>query len=287
MKTCLECLPCLGKNAVDVAKRINATYDVKKGIVSYALKMLSECDCSMPPPFYAADILCNAQKIAGNSTPDPYAEEKHRSSNLANEIIAELKHNGTYNPDDFESRLRLAIAGNVLDFGIYGDMDLSLALKVIENAFSKPIDCASILRLKEKMDNAKSIFYVLDNCGEAVFDREFIAPYRNKVVLAVRGTPVFNDVTIKELQESGLESFTAGVVENLSNIPGSILEFAGEVFCGTFWKSELVIAKGQGNFECLNDIKHNIAFLFMAKCPVVCKLINAETQSLHVRLSQS
>ena len=128
------------------------------------------------------------------------------------------------------------------------------------------------------------ILYVLDNCGEAVFDRVFMEPYREKIVLGVRGCNVFNDVTREDLKDCGLEGFTKGVVSNgPEGYPGVILQEASEDFLKEFNSADLVISKGQGNFETLSDSTAPIAFLFLAKCPVVLREINAELHSIQVR----
>ena len=284
MNACLECLPCLAKNAVDVGKRITDDLSVRRCILSYAMRMLSDCDCTNSPPFYAGDILRNAQALSGMVQCDPYKDEKIRSTRLAEELLVKILEAGYYHPEDFASRVRLAVAGNILDFGIYADMDLKFAMDIVAQAFTKKIDEAAIDRIQELMEKSKRILYLLDNSGEAVFDREFMKPYREKITIGVRGAPVFNDVTEADLLANGLENFASAVVINASDIPGTILERAGKELQQVFWESDLVIAKGQGNFESLDEVRHPIAFLFMAKCPVVARLLNCELNSLQVRL---
>ncbi len=286
MNATLDCLPCLGKNAVDVARRITNDASQRDAIVSRALHLLAECDRTMPPPFYAAAIHRIAKETSGQADADPYLEEKRRSNQLAEKLLTELKKSNHYAPNDFESRMRLAIAGNILDFGIFADLDIQAALQTVIQAFTKDIDRAAIAELQERMESANRILYILDNCGEAVFDREFIAPYRAKTTIGVRGFPVFNDVTKSDLADSRLDAFAADVVENASDIPGTIIDLAGKPFQRAFHDADLVISKGQGNFETLCDTPHPaIAFLFMAKCPVVCKLLDSPMNSLQLRIT--
>ena len=288
MNACLECLPCLGKNAVDIARRISGAPDVQRKIVSQSLRLLADCDCTMSPPYYAGAIHRIAKQTASQTGADPYLDEKRRSTRLAEELLAELRRTPCYDPEDFESRLRLAIAGNILDFGIYADLDLKTVMPIVRQAFTRELDSGAIRDIQSRMEAARRILYLLDNCGEAVFDREFIAPYRAKTILGVRGEPVFNDVTRSDLAESGLEPFAAGVVDSGSDIPGTIIPLVGEPFRQAFQEADLVIAKGQGNFETLCDTPHRaIAFLFMAKCPVVCRLLDAGPNSLQVILRRS
>ena len=282
MKTCLECLPCLGKNAVDAAKRSTADPAVRKQIVAESLRLLAENDFQMPPPYTARKILDIAVRHTGAK--DIYLEEKKRSNARAEKLLSSLPEIPEYDPDDFESRLRLAIAGNILDFGIFADLDIALALQAVKSAFAKPLDREAVKRLHAKMDSSERILYILDNCGEAVFDRVFMEPYREKITLVVRGRAVFNDVLESDIADCGLQGFTRGVIASgTSGIPGTILSECSPEFRQVFDQSDLVIAKGQGNFETLNDCPKPIAFLFLVKCPVVVRETGAELNSVQIR----
>ena len=280
MKTSLECLPCLGRNAVEAAKRSTPDPAVRKTIVSEALHFLAEADLSMPPPFLAGKLLSIARRHAGSK--DLYSEEKKRSGLLAEKLLASLGEIPGYDPDGFESRLRLAVAGNILDFGVFGDLDIERALQTVRSVFAKPLDREAVKRLHERMESAQQILYVLDNCGEAVFDRVFMEPYRHKTVLAVRGCAVFNDVTENDLPDCGLAGFTRGVISS-GAAPGLILSECDEKARRVYAGSDLIIAKGQGNFETMNEYPEPIAFLFLAKCPVVIRELQAEPNSIQIR----
>ena len=282
MKTCLECLPCLSKNALNIVKRMECPEALKNKIVSDSMHMLADCDMSMSPPYYARLIMDIADKNAGGSTGDVYQQEKLKSTQLAEKLLADLLQGTLYHPDDFESRLRLAIAGNIIDFGVFGDLNIGEALRTVESAFTKNLDKTAVQTLKEKMDAANNILYILDNCGEVVFDREFIRPYKDKITLAVRGKPAFNDVLRSDLEPSGLGDFT-DVIDNENGVPGVIIEDSGTVMQQAFAKADLIIAKGQGNFETLDETDRPIAFLFMAKCPVVIRKINAKPNSIQLK----
>ena len=282
MKTFLACLPCLGKNAVEAAERASGDLEIRRKIVSESLHLLAESDLRVSPPYLARKIQDIVLKYTDAG--DLFLEEKRRSNRLAEKLVSELYLIPEYDPDSFESRLRLAIAGNILDFGIFGDLNIEKALEAVKAAFRKPLDQTAVKRLQERMDAAGKILYVLDNCGEAVFDRIFMEPYRKKIILGVRGRAVFNDVLESDLADCGLAGFTAGVVSNgPSGIPGIVLGETGDAFRAAFSSSDLIVAKGQGNFETMNEYTKPIAFLFLAKCPVVVREIGAEINSIQVR----
>lgn len=284
-------MPCLGRNAVDLARKsAQGAAKLECDIAAGGMTILADAAASgfqLPPPCYARKLFDNALEQSAGRVPDPWKPEKDKSTELALRLMDKLPEISGWDPNSFESRLRLSVAGNILDFGVYADLDLSAAIESMSTAFTKKVDTEAVARLKEKMDSAKSILWIFDNCGEAVFDRLMIEPYRDKVTLAVRGKPIFNDMTALELADSGYPCGYAGggVVSNDDGIPGVNLETCGSAFAEAFKKSDLVIAKGQANFETLNErTDHPIALLFLAKCPVVLRVTGGELKSIQVLL---
>ena len=333
-------MPCLARNATELARRSARGDAALEGrIAAEGMRILgraAEDGYPLSPPCYARQLIDNALAMCGGAVPDPWAEEKKRSTELALKLMERMGlftndncHNcspianinlstgGTRScasvavaqerdpPDmsEFEKRLRLAIAGNILDFSIYADLDIAAAMETMKEAFTKPI-CGTlaassadaqervppsdiVVELKRRMDAAKSILWIFDNCGEAVFDRLLIEPYREKITLAVRGKPAFNDLTRAELAESGYpEGFAAGgVVSNDDGVPGVVDATCGDAFRAAFSRADLIVAKGQANFETMSDRTDKpIAFLFLAKCPVVCREVGAHPQTIQVIL---
>ena len=282
MKTNLECLPCLSNNAVVIAKKSTQDPAIRKQIVQASMKMLAESDMQYPPTWYAAKIMDIALELTGGAQDDPYREEKDKSIALAKRLLEELGSIPEYDPNSFESRLRLAIAGNILDFGIFSDLDLGEALQIIRKAFTAPIDREAMLKLQKRIESARKILYVLDNCGEGSFDRVFMELFKDKVTVGVRGRNSLNDVTRRELAESGYGP-EIPIVDNGSNIPGSMMGSVPEPFLNAMKSADLIIAKGQGNFETMDDIPYPASFLFLAKCQVITRRLNAELKSIQIR----
>ena len=277
----LECLPCLGKNAVDAAKRSSADLTVQKEILAESFRLLATCDYQLPPPCMAGKILDIAFRHSGKN--DIYEAEKRRSNMLAENLLAGIDRIPEYDAASFESRLRLALAGNILDFGIYADLDIRLAMDAVKSAFTKKLDSEAVAALQNKMESARKILYILDNCGEAVFDRVFMAPYRDKITLVVRENPAFNDVTADDLTGCGLSGMKY-VVNGAKRTPGTCLAESPAELRQMFEDSDLIIAKGQGNFESLDEYDRPIACLFRVKCKVIARLLQQEFHSLQVIL---
>ena len=132
------------------------------------------------------------------------------------------------------------------------------------------------------MENAENILYLLDNCGEAVFDTLLVRRYRSKVTLCVKGIPVLNDVTRREVGPSGFDGIVKRVIDTGDGTPGVSLEHSSREFREAFESADLIVSKGQGNFETLHDTDRPILFLFMAKCPLVAGMLNAELNSFQI-----
>ncbi len=284
-------MPCLARNAIELARRSARGDAALEGcIAAEGMRILgaaAEAGYPLPPPCYARQLIDNALAMSGGAVPDPWAEEKKTSTELAFKLMARLDEIPGWDPNRFESCLRLAIAGNILDFSIYADLDIASAMETMATVFTKPVDTAAVAELKRRMDEAKSILWIFDNCGEAVFDRLLMEPYREKITLAVRGKPAFNDMTRAELAESGYpEEYAAGdVVSNDDGVPGVVDATCGDAFRAAFSRADLIIAKGQANFETMSERTDKpIAFLFLAKCPVVCREVGAQPQTIQVVL---
>lgn len=282
MNICIDCFPCLGRNAVDFAYRSTEDPVIRQRIVSEAFHYLAECNLQDSPPVHISKIAEIAQKHAG--VKDLYREEKEKSNQLATRLLKELSQIKEYDPDSFESRLRMAVAGNILDFGIYYDLDIEKGLDMVRKSFTLPLDLDAVKRIRDRMESAKNILYLLDNCGEAVFDRIFMEPFRDKITIGVRESYILNDVTEEDLPECGLAGFTRGVIRNgVVRVPGTDLSRVSKEFSDAFHSADVIIAKGQGNFETLNNCNAPVAFLFLAKCPIVAELTGGALKSIQVR----
>ncbi|MFP4242836.1 MAG: damage-control phosphatase ARMT1 family protein, partial [Chitinispirillaceae bacterium] len=126
--------------------------------------------------------------------------------------------------------------------------------------------------LEQTLNSASRILFLCDNAGEIVFDRFLMESMpREKIICAVRGKPVINDATMEDARETGMTDLVK-VVSNGSDVPGTFLKSCSPGFREIFENADLVIAKGQGNFETLSEVKQKkIFFLLQVKCPVISR----------------
>ena len=211
---------------------------------------------------------------------DPFKEEKANNNHIALELYKEWKPKVLSSVNPFDLALRLSIAGNIMDYGANNSFDVHQTInKVLKTSFA--IDHSELL--KDKIKKAKRILYLGDNAGEIVFDKLFIETImHNHVVYAVKDTPVLNDVTMTDAKEVGMD-LVADVISNGFDAPSTVLHKCSEEFIEIYNSADLIISKGQGNFEGLmkqNDSR--IFFLLMAKCDVIAEILNAEKGSFVV-----
>ena len=246
------------------------------------LKIFQKLHGIASPPELAAEYFELYAKMSG--VEDGFEEIKRRSTELGRALYGELEQLCLDSGDDaFVNRVKLAVSGNMIDYGVNPDFDLDCAEKHIREVLELPCDTAALEDLKQRIEKAESILYILDNCGEAVLDRLLLETMKGKVTIGVRGLPILNDITRKELAASALDDFP--VIDTGSNAPGAPLRLISPEFRHKMESVDLVIAKGQGNFESLEGFfsAKPVYFLFRAKCPVIQKYLNVDFGSLQIQ----
>ncbi len=243
--------------------------ELQQEILRTVLRIAAEGDYQKPPPEISAEFFRAIVELTGVA--DPHAEAKQRSNEEVMKLLPELRREVEESPRPLETAMRMAIAGNIIDFGTpHGQKDNRL-LDVIEHAAQAEICMDSFAAFQQRASDAKLILYLADNCGEAVLDRLLIEQLSsNKVVFAVRGKPILNDITPAEVPQVGIDQICR-VVDNGSDVPGTIFEQCSSQFRELFDQADMIISKGQGNFETLQDSGREIFFLMKVKCAVVAE----------------
>ncbi len=264
-----ECITCVVNTIVHMAQLATDDEEKRRRIITLALNNLHNLDHTLTPPEQAS--LLNRVIVDVLGPVDVYREEKDKSTEAALALLPEMHEMLAEHDNTFEALIRLVIGGNIIDFGATPHFCLDDVKERIREVFVMPVDRVAVAELKEAMDKASSIFYIADNCGEAVFDRLLIEKYRDKITLGVRGLPVLNDVTPREVPMSGLD--IVPMVDTGDCTPGVSLRFSRPEFLEAMCRADLVISKGQGNFESLHEQDLPIFFLLRIKCEVISKMI--------------
>jgi uncharacterized protein with ATP-grasp and redox domains len=278
MRTYFDCIPCFVRQVLDSVRMITDDERLHEKVMREALKMAREMDLSQNPPVMAQKIHRFIREITG--VDDPYLEVKNRFNTLALQLYPKLKQQVEASIDPIETAVRLAIAGNIIDFGVNSAVESSQVEQTIVESLTNPLDTKSLEMFKRAVSQAEEILYLGDNAGEIVFDRLLIEqlPFE-KMTFVVKGGPILNDAVMEDAQIVGLTDIV-DVIDNGSDAPGTILDDCSETFRRRFNRSDVVISKGQGNYETLSDVDKNIFFLVRPKCNVLARHLSCEIGSL-------
>jgi damage-control phosphatase, subfamily I len=278
MKTSLNCFPCFIHQTLNALEMLGADACVRHRVLQEVLRRSIDIDLLNPPPAMGKVIHDLIQKEC--QVQDPYHEVKERFNRLALALYSDLAKKVKNSPHPLDMAIRLAIAGNIIDFGIHTRLQMSQVHQSIRDALEAPLEPAVFKLFSQAVEESGQILYLGDNAGEIVFDRILIETLpKEKITFAVRGGPIINDALKEDAEFAGLADLVP-IIDNGANAPGTILELCSAEFVRKFQQADLIISKGQGNFESLNDAPKKIFFLLKAKCPVVAKHIGCELNSM-------
>ncbi|GMU24794.1 MAG: hypothetical protein AMXMBFR13_48650 [Phycisphaerae bacterium] len=217
---------------------------------------------------------------------DPYRKPKQLFNAIARDTYPTLARYVRSAADPMAAAVRLAIAGNIIDLGCVSHLTAAHINHAVREAMDDSLEGMPLEELTQGIARARRILYLADNAGELFFDRlliEQIPP--EKVILAVRGQPVINDATREDAEIAGLTNLVS-VIDNGSDVPGTVLRDCSPAFRETFEQADLIISKGQGNYETLSEAKQNLFFLLKAKCPVVARDIGRDVGRIVISRSR-
>ncbi|MFC1683483.1 DUF89 domain-containing protein [Candidatus Zixiibacteriota bacterium] len=281
MKIFVECVPCFLRQALEASKMATRDDWVQARILRRVLCEAAEFSFQLSPPHMGQIIHRIVRQESGID--DPYRQEKSRLNRLAADLYETLKLEVARSQKPRDMALRLAIAGNILDFGPPDNGSEMKLGPIVESAISQDLDIDYRGEFWRAMEDAESILYLADNAGEIYFDRillEYLPT--EKITLAVRGGPAINDLTMEDLNGTDLKVLIP-VIDNGSDAPGTILEDCSENFRQRFEAADVIISKGQGNYETLNTVNKHIFYLLKAKCSVIARDLDCRPGGLIVK----
>lgn len=261
MKIRPDCLSCLFDQSLRVTKLLKLDDATSKKVFDRTAQVLMEHTMSSTPPQIAKDIYQAISDVTGEK--DPVALAKERATQEALKLDTSCIHT-------IADALKMAVIGNVIDFGSQEQFDLD---EMIQSHLHKPFAINHTMEFMEALQHAKEMVLIGDNVGEHIFDKLLIETIKKEYDITVhyfvRGTPIINDVTFKEGQ---LLEDCAHVVDTGVGTPGYDLEEANTASKEIFDRADIVLSKGMGNFESLYDVAtRSIYFLFVVKCSVVAE----------------
>jgi uncharacterized protein with ATP-grasp and redox domains len=280
----LDCIPCFVRQSLDATRHVTKDTRMHERVVREILRLAADLDMSQTPPAIGQQIHRLIRNLVGQD--DPYHQIKKQFNELALKLYPELRNRILGSDARLETAVRLAIAGNIIDFGVNSSVDESELHKAVSESLTADFDGMQLQSFQDAIEQAEEILYLADNAGEIVFDRLLIEQLPcEKITVVVKGKPVINDATMEDAEFAGLTRIVE-VIDNGSDAPGTILESCSQRFRDCFENADLLIAKGQGNYETLSDADKNIFFILRAKCPIIARDLDCKVGEMIFRKSK-
>jgi len=271
VKASVDCIPCVFLQALNTSKRITA--DSKKLVDTqrHIMKLLPSLSLDTTPAELSYYVLKEVYDL--HSIKDPFKDDRKQSNELMLSLYDKMDKIAEFSTDKKYTALKIAAGCNIIDMGILKDFDVSgMITKVLEESFK--VD--DYKQMMEEVDRSKNILYLADNSGEIVGDKLFLSSLQRKdITVAVKGKPILNDAVMADAKQVKLDE-VAKVISTGSGMLGTILSDCSEEFINLYNNADLVISKGQANFESLEGVDKNIYFILTAKCALVASHLGVE-----------
>ncbi|KLU67386.1 hypothetical protein DEAC_c05980 [Desulfosporosinus acididurans] len=276
MNVVLDCIPCYIKQTINTLAQSDSSEDEMREIIHQTLPLFSQLDPQGTPAENSTIVLRKVNELLGNK--DPFHKAKRESNELALKLLPQLKERIGQSSDTLLMSLKIAVAGNIIDMGILKDFDVEGSIReAMEKNFARD-DYSSFQR---KLNDAKEILILGDNSGEIAFDRllaEQLSELGIRITYAVKDQPILNDATMEDAEHVGMTE-QARVISNGSIFLGTILKDCSDEFLRAYKMADLIICKGQANYESLEALgkeDQRLYFLLRAKCEIVAKNLGVQ-----------
>jgi uncharacterized protein with ATP-grasp and redox domains len=280
MNTYLDCFPCFLRQAIEASRMVTDDAGVQRRVLNVVMEKMSTFPLTATPPEMARVIHQTIREVTGSD--DPYRLVKERSNEKALELYPKMKELVGTSEDRLLVSCKLATTGNSIDFGVPSSSFRDYH-SLIESALSSPFKVDHFDEFVGCLSHASSLLYLGDNAGEIVFDRIFIEEMRSfkdiDVIFVVRGGPIINDATYEDARHVGMEK-VAKIISNGSDYPGTVLRICSKEVQELFQSEDIIIAKGQGNYESIDGDRRNLFHLFKVKCPVVANQLKVDVNDM-------
>ena len=278
MRAFLECIPCFMRQTLGAGRLMGLPEETIKDLMDIIGEGLKDVSLDTPPPDMARQLQALINARIGEV--DPYHDLKKESNAKALEYYDMMSGLVAQSEDKLKAALQVAIAGNIIDYGAIHDLDAAAELKALMNEERLQIEREesenfAYQAFRNDLDKARTLVYVGDNAGEIVFDKILISTIRElypelKITFATRGKPILNDCLLEDAHQIGLDELVT-VVSSGSDAPGMLIDRCSEEYLKEFFAADMIISKGQGNYESLSEVEAPIYFLLIAKCDIVAR----------------
>lgn len=273
-----ECVPCLLNRVLYEVQLIAP--DKAEEAMAESLHIMSE---GYPKGMNSAKLatMVHARAYAISGSNDPYADLKRRSDEVAELVFPKAKKMVDEAGDPLGMAVRVSIAGNVLDFGIDVGFERPEELvRKFDKLVGEGLAIDDLHEARKLMRKGGKVLYLLDNCGESVFDRLLVNEIKAlgpKVIGVVKGEPILTDVTMEDARRAHLDDRFDELLSTDSFAVGVDVRKVGPRLRMELEEADLIVSKGMANFESLSDEGYRpILYLLRAKCDPVASSIGAK-----------
>ena len=283
MQTYLDCIPCFFRQGLTESRLVGSDEADQKRVLNKIAELIPNLPLHATPPEMALTVHELIVEVIKEE--DPYKEIKKMCNDEALALFSELKKRVDNAANPLLRAVELSIAGNIIDYGANADLDLQKELDLLikqeeDRIKNESTGIFAFPEFKDAVIKGKTILIIGDNAGEIVFDRFLMQAIQSinkeaSIIYAVREKAILNDATREDALYAGINN-EAEIISSGCPAPGTIISLCSEEFCTIFNDSDVIISKGQGNFEGLSDVQQEIFFLFRAKCQVIAREINGK-----------
>lgn len=271
------CVSCMLNSRINQFPQ-DAPEEKKVEYMTRVLKELGEMKDAHGPVLATRNIVKLQEELFG--TKKDYSELKSKFNQFVMEKVPFLESEIEKAEDSFKRAVQYGIVGNYIDFAVMEHVDENQLENLFVEAANYVLDEAVYQAMKHDVCKANSIVYLLDNCGEVVIDKLIIEEIKQlnpnaKITAIVRGKEAMNDATIEDAEEVGLCELV-DVIGNGSDILGTCLTYISEEARIVIEEADVVLSKGQGNFETLQGYDKNIFYIFLCKCEMIAEMFGVE-----------
>ena len=274
MKAQRDCIHCFTTRISFLVKKVIEDPLERERVLRILMGWMDPFPYEQPPPVSAREMYRIFSRETGIH--DLYREERIQATTFLLDRLSELRTVIEGSEDPFVTSLKLALAGNAIDLAIREEIDLPGVIGVA-GGMSLPDGVAE--ELHRRIGEARRVLVIGDNAGETVLDRLLVESFRTddlEVHYSVRGYPILNDAVREDAEAAGIP-LVANLIDTGSDVPGIVLEESSREFLDAFETADLILSKGQGNFETLYPCRREgLFFLFLVKCPLVAREVGQE-----------
>lgn len=267
-----ECVKCLLSKQLERCPE-DAPLDKKVEYMQKVLKIVAEAPKSTSAPVLVREMYNLQREMFGIYS--DYTEIKSYFNKMMLKLEDSLWNDIQTATDPLKMAVQYAIIGNYIDFAALKNVDEEMLFNFLDKAANEKVDEKELEHLREELEKGGKLIYILDNCGEIVIDKLMMRLIKEMypkvhITAMVRGGQVMNDATREDAKEVELDTI-AVIADSGCNIAGTSLADISEEALRIIDEADIIIAKGQGNFETLHQCGKNIYYIFMCKCTMFMK----------------